>query len=77
MDNLSPLVFNIFLSDLKSYLVNTYNGLSSTHDIATDIINDNLVAYLKIHVLVFAYDTILLAESSEFFLLELKGFWLV
>ena len=39
-DNLSPLLFNIFLSDLKSYLVNKYNGLSNIHDIATDIMDD-------------------------------------
>ena len=38
-DNLSPLLFNIFLSDLKSYLGNKYNGLSNIHDIATDIIS--------------------------------------
>ena len=64
-DNLSPLLFNIFLSDLKSYLVNKYNGLSNIHDIATDIMDDNLVSYLKIYVLLYADDTILLAESPE------------
>ena len=64
-DNLSPLLFNIFLSDLKSYLVNKYNGLSNIHDIATDIMDDNLVSYLKIYVLLYADDKILLAESPE------------
>ena len=64
-DNLSPLLFNIFLSDLQSYLVNKYNGLSNIHDIATDIMDDNLVSYLKIYVLLYADDTILLAESPE------------
>ena len=47
-DNLSPLLFTIFLSDLKSYLVNKHNGLSNIHDIATDIMDDNLVCFLKI-----------------------------
>ena len=50
-DNLSPLLFNVFLSDLKSYLVNKYNGLSNIHDIVTDTMDDNLVSYLKIYVL--------------------------
>ena len=64
-DNLSPLLFNIFLSDLKSYLVNKYNGLSNIHDKATDIMDDNLVSYLKIYVLLYADDTLSLAESPE------------
>ena len=64
-DNLSPLLFNFFLSDLDSYLVNKYNGLSNIHDMATDIMDDTLVNYLKIYVLVYADDTILLAESPE------------
>ena len=64
-DNLSPLLFNIFLSDPKLYLVNKYNGLSNIHDIATDIMDDNLVSYLKIYVFLYADDTILLAESPE------------
>ena len=65
--NLWTLLFIIFLflSDLKSYLVNKYNGLSNIHDIATDIMDDNLVSYLKIYVLLYADDTILLAESPE------------
>ena len=54
-----------FLLDLESYLGNTYNGLSNIHDLATDIIDDNLVSYLKIYVLLYADDTILLAESLE------------
>ena len=57
------IIYDIFfLLDLKSYLVNTYNGLSNIHNIATDIMDDNLVSYLKIYVLWHADDRILLAE---------------
>ena len=45
--------------------MNKYNGVSNIHDLATDIMDDNLVNYLKIYVLLFADDTILLAESPE------------
>ena len=45
--------------------MNKCNGLSNKHDIATDIMDDNLVSYLKIYVLLYADDTIFLAESPE------------
>ena len=41
-----------------------YNGLSNIHDIATDIMDHNLASYLKIYVLLYADDTVLLAESQ-------------
>ena len=61
-DNLSHLLLTTFLSDLKFYQVNTYNVLSNTYDIAAEVMDANLVTYLKIYVLLYADDTILLGE---------------
>ena len=45
---LSLILCNI--SDLKSYLVNTYNGLLNIHDIASGFMNDKCFICLKIPV---------------------------
>ena len=49
-DKLSPLLFNFLFSDLKSYLVDLYNGLSNIHDIATNIIDANFVMYFNMQM---------------------------
>ena len=65
-ENLSPLLFSIFLSDFKDYLSTKYNGLSFINNNISDLLNDiNLDTYLKLYVLLYADDTVILAECSR------------
>lgn len=56
--NLSPLLFSLYLNDLEHYLLS--NGSFSL-----DIFNDSLEVYLKLIVLLYADDTVLFATSQE------------
>jgi len=65
-ENLSPLLFAIFLNDLHSYLNEYYNGLEYIHKLLCDhnlVQNSNELQ--KILLLLYADDTIVLAESAE------------
>ena len=65
-ENLSPLLFSIFLSDLRDYLSTKYNGLSIITKNISDLLNDiNLDTYLKLYVLLYADDTVIVAESCS------------
>ena len=63
-ENLSPLLFAIFLNDMNEFISHSYNGL-----ILSDAINPNpddadVALYLKLYLLLYADDTIVLAESE-------------
>ena len=65
-ENLSPLLFAIFLSDLESFLYNKYKGLSEFKESVYNCLeDDDTVVYLNLFVLLYADDTIILAESCE------------
>ena len=57
---LSPLLFAIYLNDFKAFLSEKYNGLTRISD---SILNEMNV-YLKIFCLLYADDTLVLAESA-------------
>ena len=59
-ENLSPLLFAIFLNDLKCFLSNKYNGLS----MMTESISQELNVFMIIFCLLYADDTLLLAENN-------------
>lgn len=63
-ENLSPLLFSLYLNDLKEYMSRAYSGLNSIHHsmIEADL---HLEHYLKIFVLLYADDTIILAENED------------
>ena len=63
-ENLSPLLFSIFLNDLSTFLEPASDGLNFIKNISTDIDN-RLSSVLKVHVLLYADDTVLLAETSS------------
>ena len=56
-ENLSPFLFTVFLNDLETFLSQSqkHKGIELEGD---------LVAFLKLFVLLYADDTVILAESS-------------
>ena len=62
-ENLSPLLFSIFLNDLEEFLCQhgNINGVSCE----SDNVNDTLYMFLKVFVLLYADDTVIIAESAE------------
>ena len=65
-DNLSPLLFALFINDFESFLRPKYNGLSSLDSLFTDVTsNDELETFLKLFILLYADDTIVMAEGHE------------
>ena len=64
-DNLSPLLFSIYLNDLENELEKKCSGLTSIAKMIENIDFDDIFIYLKIYCLLYADDTILLAESAD------------
>ena len=60
-ENMSPLLFAMFLNDFKSFLKEKYNGLKK---LSSSILKE-LNIYFKIFCLLYADDTIILAESPS------------
>lgn len=61
-ENLSPVLFSLYLNDLQSYLEE--HNIKGLESISCDIENE-LTIYLKILLFLYADDTILLSESSK------------
>ena len=65
-DNLSPLLFALYLNDLQDHLANAYNGLSSSSRLIQDTVQDeDTVVYLKLFTILYADDTVIFAESRD------------
>jgi sorting nexin-29 len=64
--NLSPLLFALFLNDLNTYLSTHYAGLTSwCKDMNEKLPDDELDIFRKLCILLYADDTIILAESPH------------
>ena len=59
-ENLSPLLFAIYLNDFKTFLSEKYEGLTN---VSTSMLEE-LNVYFKIFCLLYADDTLVLAESD-------------
>lgn len=69
-ENLSPFLFAIFLNDLEEFFTNEgASGLTNIHDLCVE----NIQCYIYLFVLLYADDTILLAESPDELLNMLKN----
>ena len=66
-ENLSPILFSLYLNDLENYLLT--NGSPFL-----EINNNELDVYLKLIVLLYADDTVVFASSEETMLQSLELF---
>ena len=65
-DNLSPLLFSLFINDFETFLSDKYNGLKSIKDLSAEISElEEIDVLLKLFVLLYADDTIILAENPN------------
>ena len=60
-ENLSPILFAIYLNDFQESLSKNYQGL---HTLAGDFQNE-LELFMKLYILLYADDTIIMAESHD------------
>ena len=76
-ENLSPLLFALFLNDLESTLRNdNVRGLDFVNDlIMKNLSNDDIEMWLRLYILLYADDTIILAESSDDLQLALNSLY--
>lgn len=69
-ENLSPVLFAIFLNDLEDYLVqNNCNGITLDSD------NPDILLYLKLFVLLYADDTVVFGTDATSFQENLNYFY--
>ena len=68
-ENLSPLLFSIYLNDLREYL-----DANKVPGIPCETIDENVYVFIKIIVLLFADDTVIFGNSKEDLQLTLNVF---
>ena len=65
-ENLSPLLFAIYLNDFESFIAQEYEGLTFLSSEASRLLGDDVFEmYLRLYILLYADDTIVLAESPN------------
>ena len=64
-DNLSPLLFSIFLNDLKLFLEPAHDELKIVNTLSVENLDQELLVFCKLYILLYADDTVILAESQE------------
>ena len=61
-----PLLFSLYLADITQFLVVKCDGLTYIQNLTTEFVDDDQIAtFLKLHLLLYADDTVLLAETPE------------
>ena len=65
-ENLSPILFSLFLNDLVEFISHGFDGLTNiTEAIHLFCDTDDVEVYFKLYLLLYADDTVILAESQE------------
>ena len=71
--NLSPFLFSIYLSDPKEFLSRKCDCFNFIQNMATEFVDDaEVVVFLKIYLLLYADDTVILAETPNDLFQEVK-----
>lgn len=65
-ENLSPVLFSLYLNDMNAYLNGKMNGIRTIQEELdrVDVNNDDINVFLKLFVLLYADDTIIFAENA-------------
>ena len=63
-DTLSSLLFALFINDFNQYISTAYRGLNIVQSCYPSL-NDEDIVLLKLFVLLYADDTIILAENEK------------
>ena len=71
-DNLSPLLFALFINDFKLHISKSYKGLSIADTCYPSLKNEDIIL-MKLFVLLYADDTIVLAENEYDLQMALKS----
>ena len=58
-------MFSIYLADLNNFPESKCTGLDYLNNIQEELLNDELTTFVKLYLLMYADDTVLLAESPE------------
>ena len=64
-ENLSPLLFSIYLCDLKSFISTKRDGLTYIDNLQAEYLDGEIVILFKLYILLYADDTVLLAENPK------------
>ena len=72
-DNLSPVLFALFINDFTEYVGTAYGGLNIAQSCYPSLINSEDIVLLKLFVLLYADYTIILAENEIELQLALNG----
>ena len=65
-ENLSPLLFAVYLNDFELYISKFYEGLSSFSSAVKHCLsNADIEVFLKLFILLYADDTVVMAESAD------------
>ena len=65
-ENLSPILFSLFLNDLTEFISHAYNGLVDVSEMSRLLLgNDEIEVFFKLYLLLYADDTVILAESKD------------
>ena len=64
-ENLSPLLFSIFLNDFGETLSEKYNGLTELNSLSRILETEDIEFLINMYVLLYADDTLVFAESPE------------
>ena len=63
---LFPLMFPLYLADLTNFLGNKYTGLDHLNNIREELLNDESINFFYLYLLMYADDTVLLANLTRF-----------
>ena len=64
-DNLSPVLFVLFINDFTEYVSTAYGGLNIAQSCYPSLINSEDIVLLKLFVVLYADDTVILAENEK------------